>query len=953
MENPGPSDAPNPDAPTPDESARHAPLRPADPEKIGPYSLVARLGEGGMGTVYLAESPDAAHSHVALKVIKRGMDTHQVLARFDAEQNALSLLDHPNIARILESGETEQGQPYFVMEYVDGVPIDEYCRDHRVSLADRLHLVQEVCAGVQHAHTKGIVHRDLKPRNILIAIEDGRPVPKVIDFGLAKALNRTLTEWTLATTAEQFIGTFEYMSPEQARSRGADVDTKTDVYAIGVILYELLVDRPPFEELWRHMDSEIVEIIVERDPPAPSQRIRQLEAGVSRVLAEARGLDRNRFIASLRGEIDWIVLKALEKDRDRRYETPLALAADLGRHLSGEEPVHARPPSAVYNARKFVRRYRGFLGSAALVLLALVVGLSWALAERHRTEVQMERVLRLSDLRRLRELRAEAETLFPIAKWTVPAMEDWLGRARTLHHRLPLHRAVLDTATPETEEELWESELLGELVDELERFGGRDGRIAEVSGRREWALGAERITLHEPEAAAAWERAIASIADETECPLYDGLEITPQLGLIPLDRNPRTGLWEFWHPHSGQRPEPNQDHDPDVPGRASRWTITDDTAIVFVLIPGGNARVGAENPPIGGLLRVEDGALRVGSVEPGGLIDRAGILPGDIILELNGVDLRFLGEGSGLHMQRPYGDARGTLHVGSPARFVVDRDGDRRDCEAVVEIGTGSPHIDPWVAGQAGPVQEVELAPFFIAKYEMTQAQWSRLPARERFPSQRITGNEVGRGVVLTPVHPVESVSWTMCSRLVGRCGLALPTEAQWEYATRAGTTTIYWSGDRWQDLHGVANISDPYVRLNRSRDPGPDEIEDGFRVHAPVGSFRANPFGLHDVHGNVSELCRDCGEVYREAPPAPLSGDRASGVRRTQRGGGFDNGATRVTSAKRYFTDPNHRSGTTGLRPSRPILTSTDDRPMIPVGPTPDTADLRPSGPDSDGSER
>ncbi len=343
--------------------------------RIGPYKLLQQIGEGGFGVVFMAEQDQPVRRRVALKIIKLGMDTRQVVARFEQERQALALMDHPNIAKVLDAGTTDSGRPYFVMEYVKGDPVTAFADAHKLSVPDRLELFAHVCAAVQHAHTKGIVHRDIKPRNVLVSMSDGRPFAKVIDFGIAKATGARLTEKTLFTEHRQLIGTPEYMSPEQAEG-SPDIDTRTDVYSLGVLLYELLTGATPFdaERLRSAAYAEMQRIIKEEDPPAPSVR---LSRGLTTLAATAaaRQAEPTKLGPLVKGELDWIVMKALEKDRARRYEGPSQLAADVRRHLAGE-PVEAAPPSAAYRVRKFVGRYKGLVAATGAVAAALVVGVA-------------------------------------------------------------------------------------------------------------------------------------------------------------------------------------------------------------------------------------------------------------------------------------------------------------------------------------------------------------------------------------------------------------------------------------------------------------------------------------------------------------------------------------------------------------------------------------------------
>jgi serine/threonine protein kinase len=346
---------------------------------IDHYKLLEKLGEGGFGAVYVAEQKEPVRRRVALKLIKLGMDTRQVVARFEAERQALALMEHANIAKVLDAGATETGRLYFVMELVRGVPITQYCDENNLPMAARLELFSAVCHAIQHAHQKGIIHRDIKPSNILVTLHDGVPVPKVIDFGIAKASHGDLTDKTIYTQFHQFIGTPAYISPEQAEMSGLDVDTRSDIYSLGVLLYELLVGRTPFDakELLESGFDEMRRTIRQKEPVRPSARLRAFTAAELTTTARLRSAEALRLIRALRGDLDWIVMKCLEKDRTRRYDTATALADDLKRFLQ-DEPVVARPPSTLYLFKKLVRRNRRVAIAAGAIALALILGLGVA-----------------------------------------------------------------------------------------------------------------------------------------------------------------------------------------------------------------------------------------------------------------------------------------------------------------------------------------------------------------------------------------------------------------------------------------------------------------------------------------------------------------------------------------------------------------------------------------------
>jgi eukaryotic-like serine/threonine-protein kinase len=384
--------------------------------RIGPYKLLQKLGEGGFGVVWMADQEAPVRRRVALKIVKIGMDTKEVIARFEAERQALALMEHPNIARVFDAGTTEGGRPYFVMELVRGVPITRYCDENRLPTEERLRLFIAVCHAVQHAHQKGVIHRDLKPSNILVTLHDGVPVPKIIDFGIAKATGAPLTDKTLYTQFHAFLGTPVYTSPEQMEMSGLDVDTRSDIYSLGVLLYELLAGRTPFDAdtLAKSGLDAMRRTIREVEPPRPSQRLRTLTGTDRDTVSRQRGTDAAKLSLLLRGDLDWIVMRCLEKDRTRRYETANGIAVDIERHFT-DEPIAARPPGRFYRAGKFIRRHKIGVAAAAAVVVSLLAGLiaSSILLARERTAHARAVVSERAEatLRREAESAREAETI--------------------------------------------------------------------------------------------------------------------------------------------------------------------------------------------------------------------------------------------------------------------------------------------------------------------------------------------------------------------------------------------------------------------------------------------------------------------------------------------------------------------------------------------------------------
>ena len=394
-------------------------------EAIGRYKILEKIGAGGFGVEYVAEQREPVKRRVAIKIIKLGMDTRQVVARFEMERQALAMMDHPNIAKVLDAGATDTGRPYFVMELVRGIPITAYCDQNSLSPVQRLGLFISVCHAIQHAHQKGVIHRDIKPSNILVTLHDGVPVPKVIDFGIAKATQGDLTDKTIYTQFQQFIGTPAYMSPEQAEMSGLDVDTRSDIYSLGVLLYELLTGTTPFDgkALLNAGMDEMRRRIRETEPVRPSNRLSSMTGADSTGTAKRRGMEANKLVTLLRGDLDWVVMKCLEKDRSRRYETANAVAMDVQRHLSNE-PIMARPPSSTYRFRKLVRRNKGAFAGAAVVVAAVLAGMGLATFGFIRANVERERAeAALGDAQQqraiaddnFRQARAAVEDLLRIA----------------------------------------------------------------------------------------------------------------------------------------------------------------------------------------------------------------------------------------------------------------------------------------------------------------------------------------------------------------------------------------------------------------------------------------------------------------------------------------------------------------------------------------------------------
>ncbi len=767
------------------------------PRALGRYVLEEVLGRGGFGTVYRAAQQAPIRRAVAVKVLNPGMDSREVLARFAAEREALNRMDHPGIARLLDAGTTPRGLPYFVMELVAGEPLVAWCRKRALSVEQRVALFLQVCEATQHAHQKQVLHRDLSANNVLVTETERGAQPKIIDFGIAKSLADPLLESAAQTFQGALMGTPEYMSPEQAAGRVADVDTRADVYSLGAQLYELLTDQLPISsvELRARGVQGIAEVIASTRPAAPSA-----------VAPAARR-------ARLRGDLDAITAKAIEKDPAQRYASVGELAGDLRRVLA-HEAVEVSSPSRWHRLRKFLRRNRGpslAVGGAFAAVCVAAVLLVLALERASREAVLKERAYR--------ELQEMADAGFRLL-----ANEDRLERARAAELRLPppwpehlgayaaWQREFADRLRDEQRKvrarlrELGEQEqdAGGELADDvdrhlsralrrldgqLEEFLGPGGCAAEVASRRSW--GQDRLTTDSSED--AWRDAQRAVK---AAPEYRGLQLPRIAGLVPLGPHPSTRLWEFLDQRTHAPGAPPPSRDPETGALATDG----DCGVVFVLLPGGRPAIGARRE------------------EPG--LDR--------------------------------NDPRA-------------RDDELSDATVALE-------------------------PFLIARREMSAAQFARL-----------TGS---RAADVDPGLPQVGVDWRDATRALQRWGMQLPTEAQWEYACRAGTSSPWSSGHDAASVAAVGWTSGPLQR---------------------GGQLRPNAFGLFDMHGNAAEWCRD--ELLSYGDFAARGGDglrareaTSPRARRAVRGGSVRDGVFGCRSTARAARAADEAAAWLGLRPVRAI---------------------------------
>ncbi|MBK8977680.1 MAG: SUMF1/EgtB/PvdO family nonheme iron enzyme [Planctomycetes bacterium] len=873
----------------------------APPRRIGRYVLQAEIGAGGMGVVHRAQQLAPVSREVAIKWLRPGMGSEQVLRRFEREREALAAMNHENVVRVFDAGVTDDGRPYFVMELVDGVPLDRYCAEHEAGLVERIRIFQQVCAGVQHAHQKGVIHRDLKPANVLVCRSDDGPRVRIIDFGLARGHDPELGADTMITRQGMLLGTPEYMSPEQVAGDPGAVDARTDVYSLGVILYELLCGELPLSSADLR-DAGLLELgrrISEREPRRPSARVWSQVARRSSGESHRNGSSRQtsparRALARrLRGDLDWIALRALAKDPEGRYASAADLSADLDRHLACE-PIAAGRPGRTHALRKFVRRNRLEVAVAVTVLSAFVAGLLGAIDGLVETEAARRR-------ERLARVR-EQQTMDPLR------VADLLDRARAPWPSEPTLEANLVAL------ELWleEADLL------LGRAGMHEAALAGVAGT--WEL-------------ASPARESSSVVDPASDPGVDHPAVEHPAADDPGSRRDASGDRGAARA-SGAKPDAAPPADPDGgpihaglrPGSESaRFAALAD---MLTSLPelrarrdeiAGRRAVLERHWPLWSVLR--DGLRGVEGFETADLRPVPHLIPLGIDCDRN----RELGRqveplwlfavgGTGeipewLNAETgapaPYG-TRGRLRLVEDSAVILVLlpgggfwRGTQCDDPTLPNYDDiPRPHGEP--PDRSGPVLHVPVKPFFLSKYELTRAQYARFVAATDHRACPTHGAaDVGH-------HAARGIDWRDAALFCEWAGLALPSETRWEYAARAGTTTPFWSG---RDESALARVG--WYCGNRASYPQPVGT-------SPTGIGAPNPWGLHDVHGGVREWCQDlCTRHWREGPWDDRARTHGENTHRIARGGGFTLGVDAALAGHRAYFPPGCDFPDMGFRPS------------------------------------
>lgn len=997
-----------------------------EPERIGPYLILDVLGEGGMGTVYLSEQIAPVQLRVALKVVKLGMDSKAVLARFDAERRALERLDHPCIARVYDAGMLPSGQPWIAMEFFDGVPIDEFCARETLPLAELIALFLQVCAGVQHAHHHGVLHRDLKPSNVLVQRIDGKPQAKIIDFGLAKALQEPLSDATLLTVPGQVLGTPEYMSPEQATRGGIDVDTRTDVWALGVMLYQLLTGELPFarEQVRGVSEQELRRVVCETDPDKPSTKV---SASRTKAIAANRPnyWERRRALA---GDLDWITLRALEKDRNRRYQSPGDLAADLARFLR-HDPILARPPSLLYLASRFVHRHRILVAASAAVLLTALGGAAAAFVQYRAAQANAE--FAAAKVREFRHVsgvvlheRALARERDLVPAWPdrIPAMEAWLAGdvAALMAQRSELIAAIESLRTlalpwsaaeqesdrrthPKFADHQAATLRRAERLDEQAfRSGARPFVEAKLTREeKRMPLGdlaalAKDLTSPDPSERRAWQqldrgvavaRAALAKAERTRLELrqLEALVIAlleagqdqeaRQLSTRAATLAQRTGQKPSWgdtdpidrfQQDSAERLRAAEHLERDLAlaiAQRRTWSFTADrTAESFLhdtlvqLLHDIDSLAVTQRAEVLRRLKwateLRDGKLSLAHPRAAQTWDQARVaiqqspryqgcaieLRDDDIQDLVPIGINPVTQlFECYHLPSAWDGASDPRSIAIPAHAPDGSIPVSDDAGIVfVLLPGGTTHIGAQATNSkdanyssmasrgSNPVLEVTVAPFFLARHELSQGQWARLygPIGDRqFPSMYHAG--IGSDdTTFTLANPVENTTWSESDELLRKQGLVLPTAVQWEYAARAGTQTGYWCGDDPPTLLGNENVFDQSVLkiAPAMRDMHVAPYDDGHIRHTRVGTFRANPFGFYDMLGNVSEWCADAeGKEMITLQP----GEKVASSKREARfavGGSFSRPPDQCIPSERFSWTAQTQSPNIGLRAARAL---------------------------------